>query len=292
MQFLERNYGDKNANLIEDFMVIGLDQESELKYLERQHQNESPDQVLAPSSVLYMHSNKTDCQRRSVIKEFCFPTGNGNDSKSLVLEKLQGQQEKHEVLYGQKDQTRKNIFVFTMQADDMSDKDYQHENVYFCMCMVVHHVVKLNKRPSQLRATGRPKKLGQTNKLDESTFDFYKCPKAYVLMSRHPFFNLYIDLLGQILQIYKLQQLELSKFKALQNTGSGPESIDLTFSFQANNDLLSSCETPDIIPQVIQFINILQDIKFDWIIEQNSQDPKVEIDYSPSHFQCRIPTSQ
>lgn len=25
MQFLERTYGEKNANLIEDFMVIGLD---------------------------------------------------------------------------------------------------------------------------------------------------------------------------------------------------------------------------------------------------------------------------
>lgn len=191
------------------------------------------------------------------------------------------------MLYGQKDQTRKNIFVFTMQADDMSDKDYQHENVYFCVCMVVYHVVKLNKQSPQLRTTG-----GRVKKQAETVADFYKCPKAYVLMSRHPFFNLFIDLLDQVLLIFKLRQLDHSKFKALQNAGSGPASIDLTFSFQANNDLLSSSETPDIIPEVVQFINILQDIKLDWIIKQNKQDPKVEIDFSPSHFEYRIPTSQ
>ena len=93
MQFMESTYGDKNANLIEDFMVIGLDQDTELRYLERQHMNVRPAKVLAPSSVLYMHSKKTDCQRRSVIKEFCFPNGNGEDGRSLVLEKLQTQQE-------------------------------------------------------------------------------------------------------------------------------------------------------------------------------------------------------
>lgn len=165
-----------------------------------------------------------------------------------------------------------------MQADDMSDKDYQHENVYFCVAMVVYHVVKLNKQSQQLRTGGRLKKQAEVSP------DFYKCPKAYVLMSRHPFFNLFIDLLDQVLQIFKLQQLDNSKFKALQSAGSGPGSIDLTFSLQAKNDLHSSSETPDIIPEVVQFINILQDIKLDWIIKQNREDPRIEIDFSPSHF--------
>ena len=91
------------------------------------------------------------------------------------------------------------MFVFTMQADDMGNKEYSHENVFYCICLVVYELVKVS----------HPKLKGKE--------EFYSCPKAFVLMSKHPFFNLHIDILSQIMQIYKYDQLETSKMMAMHN---------------------------------------------------------------------------
>ena len=65
-----------------------------------------------------------------------------------------------------------------------------------------------------------------------ATYDFYSVPKAYVLMSRHPFFNMHIDILNQVMSIYKYEQLENSKFMTYQNMNyeKSLSSIDITFS--------------------------------------------------------------
>lgn len=130
-QFLQQTYFGKNKNLIEDFFVIGLDKEADLPDIEQQYLHKSPDKIYCQSKVLYMHSNKQECQRRNVVKDFCFPN---ETSMQITMEKIKGQEDFGDVLYGQSDILRKNVFVFTMQADDMGDKDYQHENVYYCIC--------------------------------------------------------------------------------------------------------------------------------------------------------------
>jgi hypothetical protein len=112
------------------------------------------------------------------------------------------------------------------------------------------------------------------------------------MMSKHPFFNLHIDILGQIMQIYKFDMLERSKKITFKDTEKGIDSIDVSFSTQMRTDLSSITEMPDMIPQVKQFITILSDIKLDWIIEQNLKNPRIEIDFSLSHISCSIPTDQ
>ena len=77
-----------------------------------------------------------------------------------------------------------------MQADDMGDKNYLHESVYYCVCLVRFHLVKLRKVP--MKITNKDRKCEESGPI----FEYYKCPKTYILMSRHPFFNLHIDLLG------------------------------------------------------------------------------------------------
>lgn len=73
----------------------------------------------------------------------------------ITLEKLKSKEDLHDQLYGQKDLMRKNVFVFTMQADDMSDKDYQHESVYYCVCLVVNHIIQLKKTNQKSRGTNK-----------------------------------------------------------------------------------------------------------------------------------------
>ena len=90
MQFLQNTFYGKNKHLIEDFFIIGMDKENEIENLERQYLNKSPNKIFLPSQVLYMHSNNKDCQRRNVVKDFCFPNEN---SMQLTLEKLSSKDE-------------------------------------------------------------------------------------------------------------------------------------------------------------------------------------------------------
>jgi hypothetical protein len=73
-----------------------------------------------------------------------------------------------------------------MQADDMNSKEYLHENLYYCTCLFGYEILKLEQ--FVFGPTGE--------KYSNGRFDYYKTPKAFVLMSRHPFFNLFIDILG------------------------------------------------------------------------------------------------
>ena len=75
-----------------------------------------------------------------------------------------------------------------MQADDLGDKAYQHENLLFCVCLMTYEIVKLDRPP------------GTTiiGPIAHSGVDYYKCPKAYVIMSRHPFYQILSDILEQI----------------------------------------------------------------------------------------------
>ena len=120
----------------------------------------------------------------------------------------------------------------------MGDKNYQHENVFYCICLVVYHIVKMEKKPKGKRKGEPP------------TFDFYKVPKAYVLMSRHPFFTMHVGVLNQIMMIYKYEQLENSKLATYQNFQKSLESIDISFSTQVNTDVQSATSMLDVVPLV------------------------------------------
>jgi hypothetical protein len=55
-------------------------------------------------------------------------------------------------------------------------------------------------------------------------------------MSKHPFFHLHIDILGQIQEIYKLERIEQSKLVAMGENGgiTTMGSLNVSFSTQVN----------------------------------------------------------
>jgi hypothetical protein len=69
-------------------------------------------------------------------------------------------------------------------------------------------------------------------------------------MSRQPFFSLFIDILSQILQIYKYELVENSKMLALKNFEQTIGSVDVSFSVQVENDIKAAGKIPVMIPQV------------------------------------------
>ena len=62
-----QKYFEKSPKLIEDFMIIGA---SKQEFAELQPQKD----VSLPAKMLYCHSGNDDCQRRKVVKDFCFPS--------------------------------------------------------------------------------------------------------------------------------------------------------------------------------------------------------------------------
>lgn len=49
---------------------------------------------------------------------------------------------------------------------------------------------------------------------------YYKCPKAYVIMSRHPFFEFFVHVLCQIMGTFKLEMIERSR-ETIQGSSGG-----------------------------------------------------------------------
>lgn len=112
-------------------------------------------------------------------------------------------------------------------------------------------------------------------------------------MTRHPFFNLHIDLLNQIYLIYRIEHLEKSRFITMKNKQRDDQTInsmDVSFSTQINTDKTSWVDMPDIVPAVGQFVDILIDVKLDWILNQKMPNPRIEIEYISCRLSCNIPT--
>ena len=63
-------------------------------------------------------------------------------------------------------------------CDNMGDNEYQHENLLYLVCLISFEIIKL-ERPPGTTITGP---------ISHSGVDYYKSPKAYVIMSKHPFF--------------------------------------------------------------------------------------------------------
>lgn len=122
----------------------------------------------------------------------------------------------------------------------MGDKAYQHENLLYCVALVSYEIVKIS----------RP--LGSTinGPIKTSGVDYYKCPKAHVIMSKHPFFSLLLDILGQILQIFKLELLQISKKGMLGENDIPEDSLDVSFSTQVEHDVKAATSLPIMVPLV------------------------------------------
>lgn len=59
----------RHSHFFEEFFIIGVDKE-ELKQVRE-------DQTILQPQTLYIHNsdNEEDCERRRVVKDFCFPEG-------------------------------------------------------------------------------------------------------------------------------------------------------------------------------------------------------------------------
>lgn len=84
--------------------------------------------------------------------------------------------------------------------------------MYHCICLYVSQLIKLPRPGSR------------------TELDFYKYSKALVVMSKHPFYPLFIDVLSQIVQIYKFEQLEISKKSVWEKNKHNFNSMDVSFS--------------------------------------------------------------
>ena len=74
---------------MEDFFVIGADLAKKPAV--------NTKEIYLPSQVMYMFSDNRECQRRKVVKDFCFP--NPADSQ-IRMEKLEKESDIHQILYG------------------------------------------------------------------------------------------------------------------------------------------------------------------------------------------------
>lgn len=87
-EFRDKYYKIK-PKLMEDFFVIGADLAKKPAV--------NTKEIYLPSQVMYMFSDNRECQRRKVVKDFCFP--NPADSQ-IRMEKLEKESDIHQILYG------------------------------------------------------------------------------------------------------------------------------------------------------------------------------------------------
>ena len=157
---------------------------------------------------------------------------------------------------------RRNIFIFNMQADDMGDSQFQQENVYHCVCLIRYEVVKI-ERTSRSQNNVNEGMVGLGKQPTGPVY--YKCPKAYVLMSRHPFFEFFVLVLCEIMGLYKLEMVERSREALVGDNLNGENSMlsdfmDISFTQQVQSDVVAALSIPVMVPTVKTFLDILFEI--------------------------------
>jgi hypothetical protein len=128
-----------------------------------------------------------------------------------------------------------------MQADDIGDSGYSHENVYHCVCLITYEIVQIDKHESAfgLSILQRPV--------------YYKCPKAYVIMSRYPFYELYVHVLSEVMGIFKLEVIQRSK-QLLTKDG---EVNAVSIAQQVESDIVATMGIPIMLPSAAKFLDLL-----------------------------------
>ena len=69
----------------------------------------------------------------------------------------------------------------------MGDKEFQHDNLLYCICMMNYEIVKVQRNQGKVQEIFGGASVGH---------EYYRCPKAYVIMSKQPFFPLFQDVIN------------------------------------------------------------------------------------------------
>jgi hypothetical protein len=76
-------------------------------------------------------------------------------------------------MYGQRGSLRRNIFIFEMQADDISSNIYEKDNVYHCICLINYEIFKLKKQEAKIKGENYHS-LGLNSQFSsEDAYDYY-----------------------------------------------------------------------------------------------------------------------
>ena len=111
----------QRPRIFEEFFIIGVDRTDleSVGGITVNRKNDWDRHYLQPKT-LYMYNGEDgdNCERRRVVKDFCFPDGievkqlkKAGESKQGIVDKAQ------KILYSQKS-VREQCFVFTMNAND------------------------------------------------------------------------------------------------------------------------------------------------------------------------------
>lgn len=165
---------DKRNSIFSEFFIIGIDPSSILK-------QDLDNEVPVEPKTLYMFKDNiktSTCQRRQVVKDFCFP--NGVQIRTLKKKRA------HKILYGQQSNSKENSFVFTLQAQDMNSFDTNAPDEFiYCNVLIFDEI----------------------HKTPES--GFFTSQKALCFMSNYRFFELYLQILNVIYSLYKIERFNI-----------------------------------------------------------------------------------
>mmetsp|Transcript_29769 Transcript_29769/g.45381 ORF Transcript_29769/g.45381 Transcript_29769/m.45381 type:complete len:129 (-) Transcript_29769:1106-1492(-) len=128
-----------------------------------------------------------------------------------------------------------------MQADDMGQSEFKHENVIYCVCMIHYEFVKVLRR----------KPLVKDFFMNEGDkYDYYSCPRAYVILTKHPFFHFFFDIISQIIELHKDFR---TRNKIMMQDPVGD--LDASFTTYAKNEVDPATQVPLIVPMATIFLN-------------------------------------
>ena len=74
---------------------------------------------------------KEHCERRKIVKDFCFPYG----IRAREIDFKKHVEQINKVIYAE-EKGRENCFAFTMNANSMDQKEWDYEEEYYvCLCI-------------------------------------------------------------------------------------------------------------------------------------------------------------
>eukprot|EP00347_Sterkiella_histriomuscorum_P012528 403368229 len=223
---IQNNPTKLDIRILEEFFIIGVDKD---KVKSMQLKKESP---LEPENLFMFNEevNKTVCQRRAVVKDFCFPNG-------VQISKLQTARAER-ILYSQQNYNKENCFVFTLQAQDMDNYDpHIKEEFFYCMCLIFEEIIE-----------------GEPN-------EFYSSQKAFCIMSQFRYYDLHLSILNTIMSLYKNERYEMLARISMQK---GSNNLQNEIKMMAKSpllmpevlDVLNNYNNIDPISPEIRFVNM------------------------------------
>ncbi|CDW77603.1 UNKNOWN [Stylonychia lemnae] len=279
--------------LFEEFFIIGVEY-NDIKTLDW---NKSPTQFIAPQT-LYMYSDqsKEECDRRRVVKDFCFPDGvevkRIKDKGQNLNEENKAQFSK--ILYQTKN-LRESCFIFTMNASEDMQSDtsltksrnqsneYQEtfpdgvtsEKFYSCLCVVFNELIsdQSQQQPS-FNETTIEKKFIESK--------IFSAKKAYCFMFANHYYQLHLETINLLINVLKDNYIDLSNRilsnDLLRNLKNQTEKI---IKLQLLRDIFSNLQQKLIIDEMYTILNKCYLLDLELVNEQ------IILDFSSSIGQLK-----